>query len=255
MHERDLMRIREKLLERRREIFERLSGFESDWQVLADRDVELEEEAQKADMTSLFDQLGERGQKELEEIDLALCRLAVGRYGLCEGCEKRISLKRLDALPETRLCRRCAGVYEEKQKRLPSAREVIARAKLPVEYKDLNDKELEMLVLEHLSNDGRVDQEELKVSCRNGVLYVDGFVPSASEHSILLQILTDVMGFTAVVDRAQTSELKWEREDRAPGRAGSPLSKDEDEITDDLFESQEKETPYMFPDRPSPEKE
>jgi len=151
----DMVRLREMLLKRHKEISEWLRQFESDWQTLGDRDIELEEEAQKADLTSLFDQLDERGKEEIEEVDLALCRMAVGSYGICENCEKPVSLKRLEALPATRLCGNCAREYEEQQKRLPRAREVIACAELPSEYQNLSDEELGLLILEHLRNDGQ----------------------------------------------------------------------------------------------------
>ncbi len=246
---------RELLLKQRREIFERLRRLESDWQALGERDIELEEEAQKADETSLFDQLDELEKDEIEDIDLALCRIAAGSYGICESCEKLISLKRMEALPATRLCRRCAQRYEEKQKKLPRAREVITCAKLPDEYKNLTDEELQIVILEHLRNDGRVDLEELEVSCRNGIIYLEGVIPSDNEYLILLRILTDAMGFTSVVDHLEINKLIWEREDRAPGKAGFRPSADTDEISDDVFESQEKESPYMFPDRPPAEKE
>ena len=245
---------REVLLKQRREIFERLRRLESDWQALGERDIELEEEAQKADETSHFDQLDELEKDEIEDIDLALCRIAAGSYGICESCEKLISLKRLEALPATRLCHRCARRYEEKQKKLPRAREVITCAELPDEYKNLTNEELQMVILEHLRNDGRVDREELEVSCRKGVVYLEGVVPSENEHQILLRILTDVMGFASVVDHLEINKLIWEREDRAPGKAAFRPSANADEISDDVFESQEKEGPYMFPDRPPAEK-
>ncbi|MEA3427730.1 MAG: hypothetical protein U9Q84_00625 [Thermodesulfobacteriota bacterium] len=70
-----------------------------------------------------------------------------------------------------------------------------------------------------------------------------------------MRILTDVMGFTAVVDYLEINKLIWEREDRAPGKAAFRPSVDVDEISDDVFEFQEKESPYMFPDRPPAEKE
>jgi DnaK suppressor protein len=110
-----MVSMREKLLEQRQEIFERLRLFESDWQALGEREIEMEEEAQKADLTRLFDQLVNRRKDGLEEIDLALSKLARGTYGVCEGCKKPISLRRLAALPSARLCRKCAGKYEEKQ--------------------------------------------------------------------------------------------------------------------------------------------
>ena len=118
MPEKDMTQLRGTLLKHRREVFERLHQFESDWQVLGERDVELEEEAQKADMTSLYDRLDERAKDVIETIDLALCRMAAGSYGICEECEEIITLKRLEAIPETRLCVGCARKYEKKQKRL-----------------------------------------------------------------------------------------------------------------------------------------
>lgn len=96
------------------------------------------------------------------------------------------------ALPTTRLCRECIRKYEEKQEKLLPAWEVISSGEVPSEYRNLSDKELRMVILEHLRNDGRI--------------------PFA-------------------------------------------LSADEEEISNDVFESQEKETPYMFPDRPPPEEE
>ncbi|MDL1980647.1 MAG: hypothetical protein LWX02_04085 [Deltaproteobacteria bacterium] len=42
-----MMHLREVLLKQRQEIFERLRRLESDWQALGERDIELEEEAQK----------------------------------------------------------------------------------------------------------------------------------------------------------------------------------------------------------------
>jgi DnaK suppressor protein len=248
-------RLREMLIKRRQEIFEWLQRFESDWQSLEERDIELEEEAQKAALTSHYNQLDQRRQEELEEIDLALCRMAAGSYGICENCQKLISLKRLEVLPATRLCRKCAHKYKEGQRKLPPAWEAISCAELPDEYQNLNNEELRMLILDHLRNDGRIDLEELDISCRCGVVYLEGAVPSEGEHDILFQILTDVMGFASIIDHLQITELIWEREDRAPGRAPFSLSADVEEISDDVFESQEKETPYIFPDRPPPEKE
>lgn len=255
MSEQDMMRLREMLLRRRQEMFKWVREFESDWQILGQREIELEEEAQKSDLTGPYDQLDERGKEEIEEIDLALCRLAVGSYGICESCENPISLKRLEAIPATRLCGRCARKYEEEQKRLPPAWEVIISGELPLEYRNLSNEELPSVIVEHLGNDGRIDLEGLEISCQKGVVYLEGVIPSKGEHTILLQILTDVMGFTSIIDHLQINELEWEREDRAPGRAPFALSVDQDEISDDVFESQEKGTPYIFPDRPPPEEE
>lgn len=115
MAEQDLMHLKEMLLKQRQEIFERLRGLESDWQALSEPDIEWEEEAQKSDLTALFDQLDEREKKEIEEIDLALIKIAAATYGSCENCRKPIALERLKALPATRFCRKCAREEESPQ--------------------------------------------------------------------------------------------------------------------------------------------
>ena len=43
----------------------------------------------------------------LDKIDQALRRIEDGSFGVCESCEEPISIKRLEARPETTLCIRC----------------------------------------------------------------------------------------------------------------------------------------------------
>ena len=261
MSERDKMHLREMLLSQRQEIFEQYRLFESDLQKLGERDIEMEEEAQKSEELILLDKLVEREKEVLEEIDLALLRMAAGNYGICENCHKPISLERLEALPATRLCRICARKYGGKQKMLPRAWEAITRAELPDEYKNLGNKELQMVILESIRNDGRIDLNELEIYCRNGVVYLEGAVLNENEHQILIRLLTDVMGFASIIDHLKIRELIWEREGHAPAREIDYLGAEEysaydvDKISDDVIESEEKEIPYYFPDRPPAEKE
>jgi len=261
MSERDEVHLREMLLNQRQEILEQYQRFEFDLQVLEERDIEMEEEAQKADEISLLDKLVERDKDKLEEIDLALFRMAAGNYGICESCHKPISLERLETLPESRLCRMCARKYDKKRKKLPRAWDVIIRAELPDEYKNLGNKELQMVILENIRNDGRIDLNELEIFCRNGVVYLEGAVPNENEHKILLRILGDVMGLASVIDHLRIRELIWGREDLTPDRETVELDTEEcspynvDKISNDVIESEEKEIPYYFPDRPPAEKE
>jgi len=44
---------------------------------------------------------------KLRDIKLALKKIKKGNYGMCESCGKKIELKRLKTLPETRFCKRC----------------------------------------------------------------------------------------------------------------------------------------------------
>ncbi|MDD3814773.1 MAG: TraR/DksA C4-type zinc finger protein [Desulfocapsaceae bacterium] len=117
MGEKDLIHLKDLLLRQRREILDRLQGLESDWQALSERDIEREEEAQKADLASLFDQFEERERQELDDIELALTKMVNVSYGICEQCRNTISLERLEVLPATRFCRRCEAGMEEKQKK------------------------------------------------------------------------------------------------------------------------------------------
>ncbi|MBD1400043.1 TraR/DksA family transcriptional regulator [Pelovirga terrestris] len=49
----------------------------------------------------------EAHQRRLVLIDAALRTLKSGRYGLCRSCDEPISLKRLEARPETPFCIEC----------------------------------------------------------------------------------------------------------------------------------------------------
>ena len=127
-------------------------------------------------------------------------------------------------------------------------------------YQSLNDRELKLSILDNLENDGRLDLEQLEISCRKGVIYLEGIIPSEVEHQILLRTLTDVMGISSLTDRIQINELDWEREDVAPGTADpepTPYERmlyDEEPYTENIFESEEDEIPYDLPHTVPPEK-
>ena len=60
-----------------------------------------------------------RGREKtfLEKIDRALQKIEAGEFGVCEECNEEISVKRLEARPETTLCIRC----KEDQERIEKA--------------------------------------------------------------------------------------------------------------------------------------
>ncbi|MCA1765733.1 MAG: TraR/DksA C4-type zinc finger protein [Desulfobulbaceae bacterium] len=109
----DLEYLKAKLIMQRREIFSRLQNLDEGWQELSQRDIEMEEEAQKAELSEIFNQLDLQEQREIEEIDLALSRMDTGIYGICEGCRKNIPPERLQALPATPYCVKCSDKYRE----------------------------------------------------------------------------------------------------------------------------------------------
>jgi DnaK suppressor protein len=51
--------------------------------------------------------LSAQAQAAIEEIDLALAKIAAGTYGRCESCGSEIPRARLEALPHARLCVSC----------------------------------------------------------------------------------------------------------------------------------------------------
>ena len=54
-------------------------------------------------------------KRRLEEIELALGRIASGTFGLCESCGQPIPAKRLERLPDASLCVACKEKQEKAQ--------------------------------------------------------------------------------------------------------------------------------------------
>ncbi len=52
----------------------------------------------------------------LQKIEKALKKIDEDQFGICEECEEPISLKRLEARPETELCIRCKEDQERREK-------------------------------------------------------------------------------------------------------------------------------------------
>src|SRR5256885_11552600 len=59
-----------------------------------------------------------RGREKtfLSKIDHALAKIGEGTFGICEECGEPISVKRLEARPETTLCIRCKEDQERQEK-------------------------------------------------------------------------------------------------------------------------------------------
>ena len=91
--EKRLSSTEESLLDSRREILHLVDDFETGWKDLGEPETELEESAQKEDISQLLDQLEERERQRLMAIDAALQKMAVGTYGYCESCGKTIPKK------------------------------------------------------------------------------------------------------------------------------------------------------------------
>ncbi|MEO3476391.1 TraR/DksA C4-type zinc finger protein [Phaeobacter sp. CAU 1743] len=56
----------------------------------------------------VLESLGKAELDELRQIDAALARIESGDYGFCQICGDAISVERLDLLPATPFCKKCA---------------------------------------------------------------------------------------------------------------------------------------------------
>lgn len=91
---------RAELVERSREVEEELDAHTSkDWEELA---VERE-------VDEVLEGLGNTAALEITKIDAALKRMEQGEFGYCVKCGSKISDERLDILPHTPFCKRCAA--------------------------------------------------------------------------------------------------------------------------------------------------
>ena len=245
---------------RRDELIESRRRINTSWKELGKREVEFEETAQKASLSEDMEKLDDYEQEELTAIERALSRIEAGTYGVCQACGKDISYRRLEIIPYADLCSRCAQKKEQKQE--PAEPEVLsstAEAAPPFDYADLSDDELEDAIQDALAGDGRVPLEELEITCRSGTVYLKGVLPSPRQHSILLQVLEDAMGFTDVVDHIRIDRQPWQRPDRTAreeeGKTEEEVMLEGEDVNEDTFQSTKSGTSVSPPGVMVPEKE
>src|SRR5581483_6965552 len=66
----------------------------------------------EADRGAVSAQLAQLDSRELSQFERALARSKLGKYGICEHCQKNIIVARLNALPSATLCIACERVME-----------------------------------------------------------------------------------------------------------------------------------------------
>jgi DnaK suppressor protein len=93
--------------------------------------------------------LAELESRELAQIERALFKLRQGTYGICEGCEKRIPVARLNALPFSTTCIQCQREMEQTgsfgNRRSGGNWDKVHDAEAPMEEpRDINLSDLEM---------------------------------------------------------------------------------------------------------------
>ena len=200
-------------------------------------------------MTRLDDQT----LRAVNEIDAALQKILDGSYGKCERCHRPIASARLHSLPAARYCRRCAAMNESQPSMAGAVAEAPIEGAIPADLTLLSDQELTAAIKEHLQEDGRIDLEELHVAGRKGVVYLSGFLPSAAEHQILLNTLTDVMGLQEIVDHLEITELLWQTEKRTREVGPETVQRwQEPPGSEDIVESMEEDKEFVAPAKPMP---
>jgi DnaK suppressor protein len=110
----DLLKIRELLQRRRRDILHASLGAQRELTALKDqeRDPEYEENAQAELADYTLSSLMEAQRREVMLIDAALRRMDTGVFGICVDCGFEISFERLEALPFAIRCEEDATQHE-----------------------------------------------------------------------------------------------------------------------------------------------
>jgi RNA polymerase-binding transcription factor DksA len=100
--------------EREKQLQARLAELNTHLQTIEDAldetpDKDVEERAVEREGDEVLEGLGNAELLELRTIEAALARVAEGEYGYCVDCGDKISEERLDVLPATPKCRKCAS--------------------------------------------------------------------------------------------------------------------------------------------------
>jgi DnaK suppressor protein len=222
------------------------------------REAELEEEAQQERDARVLERLDEQQERRLRHIDDALARIEAGTYGNCANCHGPIGEERLRSTPTTTICRECSERMGTQLGETEQGDEPPKVGRLPPDLEQLDDEELAEHLSELVREDGQVDMNELQIAAKRGVVYLEGAVPSESEHEVLLNILTDVAGIQEIIDNLDIQRLAWERDNRS--KVESAQERQPGQIpdqepyggTEDVNLSKEEGVTYKPPDNPPP---
>ncbi len=108
-----VLKLKQVLLNRRAALRAALAGDLSALTELSLAQGELADVALDSAHEEVTSQMAEVESRELGQIEEALNRMAEGRYGDCEECEKPIPLARLEALPYATYCIKCQVLMEK----------------------------------------------------------------------------------------------------------------------------------------------
>ncbi len=254
-----ISQIRQKLLQRRREIMALREDETASWEKLHEPEVEFEERAAKEKMSRVLEQLDDQEKREIEQIDAALAKIETSGFGICESCGKTISETRLAAIPWTPFCIHCAKKQQGELSTAPEG-EKISESSAATGQQSYTDTEIQEMIRGHLIRDDRIDTNELTITSKDAWIYIDGSLPSESEHEMLISIIQDTLGFKNIVDHIKIDRQLWEQRKYARGIADKTMTQEEKMMQGeggetDVWTSQEFGTSLVPPDKLEPGKE
>ncbi len=216
--------IRQRLLHLRRGLTKVRAGEHQGEERLRDRALETEEAGQEEHLSRGTEQLDTMAVERVDALDRALRKLESGSYDVCDACGGTIPLGELEAVPWRTTCLACErGREQETSPEGPAEAqgEPSASPPLPQRFQGMTDGEIARAVGEDLRNDGRVEMEDLAISCHRGAVRLEGSLPSRQKHGILLDFVQNTLGLKEIEDRVRIDRLAWERPDpAAPPREG-----------------------------------
>lgn len=213
-----------RLIERRNQIFQQMERAEDSESELNSPEIEPEENAKKEKMLWKKELLEDLDKKEIEDIDRALHKLETGSFGACESCGIEITSDRLEVIPWTSYCINCA---RERENRKTTPTDAARKGSSTSDFDGLSDEELTQAIHEEIRYDGRVNGDELEISCKDGIVYLEGFIEGEFDRQILMDILENNMGLEEIEDHLVSDPILFARDDRRPGK-DHPEKRDED---------------------------
>jgi RNA polymerase-binding transcription factor DksA len=103
----DIQQIEANLKQKLTELEDRLAHIKKD--MSQSHSADSSEQAVERENDEVLEEVGQETQSAIEDIRLALARIAQGSYGRCSDCGDAINPQRLEALPEAVHCMSCAG--------------------------------------------------------------------------------------------------------------------------------------------------
>ena len=103
---------------------------------------------------------------------------------------------------------------------------------LPEELEHLSDDELSEIIWDKLVEQGQIETEGLSIHCQDGVVAVDGLLPSAGQYHQLIGVLRDELNLENVVDRVRVQDEILLSDDEEELDGGWPTGSDDGPVWD-----------------------